>query len=207
MTLSNFEKFEAEQTNLLLKSAALALVILFMVAVVAFYISQTHFKVTSKAQTELPVLEAELIPPETPAHLREPQPISHPKAAHEVTVSKVLSKTQASTNEMKKVMESANQTLPAAPPEAASHGPVVESAPAPRLPEYLKEQNLKTSLLIEFVISATGEAHANLLGTSGNEELDALAIKTAQSWRFRPAKKDGKAIDSKVRLRINFEVN
>jgi TonB family protein len=208
LSISNFEKFEAEQTRLLLRSSGLTLVILFISLIIGFYVSQRRFKVAATPVAEAPVLEAELLPPDAPPpELHEARPRARQAITHEVTVSKVLNKGKEASTEMKKVLESDNQTVATSPLEASSHGPVVESAPTPKLPSYLKEQNLKTSILIEFLIAANGQAKANLLGTSGNEELDALALKTAQSWKFRPAKKDGKAIDSKVRLRINFEVN
>ena len=103
-------------------------------------------------------------------------------------------------------MESENQTRSEAAPVVLTHGPVVSYSPSPQLPSYLKDQNLKTTVLIEFVITALGSARPSLIGSSGNEELDALALTTARSWIFKPAFKDGKPIDGKVRLRINFDV-
>jgi len=74
------------------------------------------------------------------------------------------------------------------------------------IPSYLQDQNFKTSVVIDFFVSALGSVTPKLVGSSGNEELDALALNTAKKWQFRAAEKDHHTIDSKVRLRIIFEV-
>jgi TonB family protein len=36
--------------------------------------------------------------------------------------------------------------------------------------------------------------------------LDAIALKTAKQWRFKPATSDGLGVESKVKLTIEFRV-
>jgi TonB family protein len=91
-----------------------------------------------------------------------------------------------------------------APP--AIHGAQVLYSPSPRLPEDLASQDLKATVLIEFVIRSDGSATASLAQTSGNRRLDEIALKTASQWRFGPAVGERGPIDSRLRLRINFEV-
>ena len=87
-----------------------------------------------------------------------------------------------------------------------THGPVALYAPAPVIPNYLRDQNLKTSVVFEFLITAQNQVTPRLLASSGTEELDAIALNTVKKWQFRPAEKDHLPIDSRVRLRILFEV-
>lgn len=87
-----------------------------------------------------------------------------------------------------------------------THGPVALYAPAPVIPAYLRDQNLKTSVVIEFLITAQGVVTPRLLDSSGNDELDAIALRTASKWRFKPAANNNIPIDAKTRLRILFEV-
>lgn len=94
----------------------------------------------------------------------------------------------------------------AGPDLGPTHGPVALYAPAPVIPAYLRDQNLKTNVVIEFLVTAQGGVTPRLLSSSGNEELDAIALKTASKWQFKPAAKDNVPIDSKTRLRILFEV-
>jgi TonB family protein len=94
----------------------------------------------------------------------------------------------------------------AGPALGPTHGPVAFYAPAPVIPTYLRDQNLKTSVVIEFLITAQGAVTPRLLESSGNDELDAIALKTGSKWQFKPAAKDNVPVDSKTRLRILFEV-
>jgi TonB family protein len=94
----------------------------------------------------------------------------------------------------------------AGPLMGPTHGPVALYSPAPAIPDYLRNQYLKASVVIEFLITAGGEVTARLLDSSGNDELDAIALATVKKWQFKPAAKDNVPIDSKTRLRINFEV-
>ena len=87
-----------------------------------------------------------------------------------------------------------------------THGPVAFYAPAPVIPNYLRDQNLKTSVVIEFLITAQAAVTPRLLESCGNDELDAIALKTASKWLFKPAAQDNVPVDSKTRLRILFEV-
>ena len=94
----------------------------------------------------------------------------------------------------------------AGPQLGPTHGPVAFYAPAPVIPAYLRDQNLKTSVVIEFLITAQAAVTPRLLESSGNDELDAIALKTASKWQFKPAAQDNIPVDSKTRLRILFEV-
>ncbi len=87
-----------------------------------------------------------------------------------------------------------------------THGPVALYSPAPAIPSYLRNQNLKTNVVIEFFITAQGQVTPRLLDSSGNDELDAIALNTVKKWQFKPAANDNVPIDSKTRLRILFEV-
>lgn len=94
----------------------------------------------------------------------------------------------------------------AGPDLGPTHGPVALYAPQPVIPEYLRNQNLKASVVIEFLITAQGQVTPRLLVSSGSDELDAIAIATVKKWQFKPAAQDNVPIDSKTRLRILFEV-
>ncbi len=95
----------------------------------------------------------------------------------------------------------------AGPDLGPTHGPVALYAPQPVIPSYLRDQNLKTSVVIEFLVTAQGQVTCRLLESSGSDELDALSIQTAEKWRFKPAAQDNVPLDSKTRLRILFEVD
>ena len=93
------------------------------------------------------------------------------------------------------------------PKLAPNHGPVAVYAPLPVIPSYLQDQFLKGYVLIDFFVTAQGAVTPRLIGSSGNDELDAIALTTVKKWQFRPAEQDHKAVDAKARLRILFEVH
>jgi TonB family protein len=105
-----------------------------------------------------------------------------------------------------KVAEPQNQ-VEAGSSLGPTHGPVALYAPSPVIPPYLRDQNIKAFVVIEFLITARGQITPRLLQSSGNDELDAVALHTVTQWKFTPASRDNIPIDSKTRLRILFEVS
>lgn len=99
-----------------------------------------------------------------------------------------------------------NQTERAQAPAPATHGPIALFAPPPQLPASFQEQSLKTEVVIEFFVNALGSATPRLVESSGEEELDALALEAVKRWVFRAAEQEGKPVDAKTRLRIVFSV-
>ncbi|MGH7738587.1 MAG: energy transducer TonB [bacterium] len=94
----------------------------------------------------------------------------------------------------------------AGPALGPTHGPVALYAPQPAIPNYLRDENLRTSVVIEFLVTTQGQVTPRLLVSSGNDSLDAIALATAEKWKFKPAAQNNVPIDSKTRLRILFEV-
>jgi TonB family protein len=152
-------------------------------------------------------VEAEMveIPKEKPA-LMEEKPSAAP-AVHEKVISKVPDKGREAKPEEKKSLDESNQTSKSHTQLGPNHGPVAVFSPSPTIPPYLQNQDLHSSVVIDFYINAQGGVVPKLVNSSGNQELDAVAITTAKKWQFRPAEKNHLPIDSKVRLRILFEVH
>lgn len=132
-------------------------------------------------------------------------------AAREAIISKVVDKGRKATPEDKKRIEKSDQNVTKASPGldasiGPTHGPVAVYTPSPVIPPYLTNQDLNRTVVIEFFVTALGGVIPRLIVSSDNEELDAIAVSTAKKWQFRPAEQEHKPVDSKVRLRIVFEV-
>jgi TonB family protein len=151
-------------------------------------------------------LEATMMQLPEEAHLQEEKPIEKVPAPKEIALSKKPDQgRKAKPNE--NPLEDKNQTQSSDNVSLGpTHGPVAVFAPPPAIPSYLQNQDLKASVVIDFFITSQGSVIPKLVGSSGNDELDAIAINTAKKWQFRAAEKDHKPIDSKVRLRIVFQV-
>lgn len=155
-------------------------------------------------------IEAEMVQmPKAPAHLIEEKPVkpTHPRVTvhHEPVLSKVPEQGRQAKPGEKKIEEK-NVTEPGMqyPP---NHGPIAVFSPSPVIPSYLRTQDIHASVVIDFFVAANGGVTPRLVNSSGNDELDALALDTVRKWQFRPAERDHQPIDSKVRLRILFEVH
>ena len=171
-------------------------------------ISPSHSQ-PSSIETTQPI-EAELFRPrhqEAP-HLRSETPTAVYPQSSEPTLSKTPDVGKETKPQDVPLQPQHNQTLAAVPatPAPATHGPECLSSPAPVIPDYLRNDVLKTSVVIEFLISKEGRVAPTLLSSSDNEELDQIALRTARKWTFKPAEKDGVFVDSKLRLRIEFEI-
>ena len=154
------------------------------------------------SQDDSRFIETEIFEMPSEAHLIESKKSSSVKKS-EVTLSRRPNKGQVNPNPPS--LEEENQTE-SGPLIAQTHGPVAIYAPAPVIPSYLQDRDIHTHVLIDFYVNSQGTAIPRLMSSSGNEELDAIALETVQLWKFRPAEKEGKVTESKVRLRIVFEV-
>ena len=162
-----------------------------------------HLSLFKKPFDSADYIEAQIVQLPANAHLTGAAAV---KDEDEVVFSHKQSRKKVEKKEPPKAPEQQNQ-IDAGPALGPTHGPVAFYAPAPVIPAYLRDQNLKTSVVIEFLISAQGGVIPRLLDSSGNDELDAIALKTASRWQFKPAAKENVPVDSKTRLRILFEVS
>jgi TonB family protein len=154
---------------------------------------------------ETQFIEAQVFQLPEQAHLTEEKKLQplEPKRA-EPTLSKIANQ-GADAPKTNSPLEEKNQTQ-TGHPMALTHGPVAVHAPAPVIPSYLQDKEIKTHVVIDFYVNSLGSAVPRLAGSSGHEELDAIALNTVKKWIFRPAETDGKPVDAKVRLRIVFVV-
>lgn len=189
-----------ESSHLLVKSALTALA--FEFAVLFVLSSSNTLLPTTPAAKEFSFVEAQVIQLPAEAHLTQSEKETVP-SKKETTLSKSPSQGSKASNQS--LSDEQNRTQ-AAPALAPSHGPIAVYAPHPVIPSYLQDREFKTSVIIDFFVESTGKATVRLAGSSGNEELDAIALETVKKWQFRPAEQDHRAIDSKVRLRIVFKV-
>ena len=148
-------------------------------------------------------IETDMVQLPEEAHLEE-QKVEKLAPRAEAVLSKVPNQGKQAKPEESKLDEK-NQTTGAAP-LGPTHGPVAVFSPPPVIPAYLQDQNFKTNVVIDFFVNARGAVTPKLIASSGNDELDAIALSSARKWQFRPAEKDHQPIDAKVRLRIIFEV-
>ncbi len=156
-----------------------------------------------KTSDEVRFIEAQIfeMPPQSQL-VDEKKPAQAPQKTEQT-----INKTLTNTNSLPQTQPSDEENKTVSGPKfTPTHGPVAVFAPPPILPSYLQDKELKTQVLIDFYVNNQGTSTARLAGSSGNEELDALALESVKKWIFRPAEKEGKPIEAKVRLTIRFVI-
>jgi protein TonB len=204
MRVLDISKISRDDSKILIRAGLLAL--LFEFTLLTLLGIQEHWLAHPQNTTgldEAKFIEAEVFQLPKEAHLTEEKKIAAPKAK-EVAISKTVN--EGKKTQEQPATEEQNQT-DTGPTMAANHGPVAIVAPPPVIPPYLQDQEINSSVVIEFLVNNQGVATPRLIGSSGNEELDAVALETVKKWQFRPAEQNHKPIDAKVRLRINFQVH
>jgi protein TonB len=79
-------------------------------------------------------------------------------------------------------------------------------APAPVIPDDLREDVLQTEAVASFKVSADGNVEVSLTTPTPNPRLNQLLLETLRQWRFFPATRAGVAIDAAFDLRIPITV-
>jgi protein TonB len=79
-------------------------------------------------------------------------------------------------------------------------------APAPEIPDDLREEPLTAEAVAHFTVSRDGAVAVALTTSTPNSRLNQVILKTLKSWRFEPAVKDGAAIDTEFDIRIPISI-
>jgi len=80
-------------------------------------------------------------------------------------------------------------------------------APAPVIPDDLREDAFDAVAVARFTISADGTAKVALLKPTSNPRINELLLDTLAKWQFFPAVRNGDPIDSTVDIRIPISVH
>jgi protein TonB len=88
---------------------------------------------------------------------------------------------------------------------AGSGGRSLIYAPRPFYPMQARRNNWEGAVLVEIRIGPDGRVQKEtVLQSSGYPVLDQAAQKAIQKWRYRPARKNGVAVASQLRVRVKF---
>ena len=81
-------------------------------------------------------------------------------------------------------------------------GPQAIYAPAPTIPDDLRDEVFEATAVALFHVSREGKATVSLVSPTEFDELNDLILNTLRKWRFRPALKGGVAVDSVAEVRL-----
>ncbi|HEV3109501.1 MAG TPA: TonB family protein [Candidatus Binataceae bacterium] len=79
-------------------------------------------------------------------------------------------------------------------------------APAPTIPDDMRETTFSTVAVARFKVSPEGTVDVALIKPTPNPRLNQILLDTLKQWKFFPAMKDGVAINSEFEVRIPIAV-
>jgi protein TonB len=95
-------------------------------------------------------------------------------------------------------------------PDASGAPDVLPSevhSPFPAYPPELLARRIQATVVLRLKIAADGTvAEATVHKTSGYEAMDQAALAGVKSWKFKPAQKNGKQVETAVRKPFTFEI-
>ncbi len=89
------------------------------------------------------------------------------------------------------------------PRQGYDHAPIPVRISDPVSPAAARERGVHGTVLVEFVIDASGRVSSARVLQSV-PELDAAALDCVRSWVFKPALRDGKAVETTARAPVRF---
>lgn len=96
---------------------------------------------------------------------------------------------------------------PTPPPAPVVVDAQLISNPKPTIPDDLLGSDLDTNFWALFTIRPDGTTEVKIIQSTGNQELDSIALQCARQWKFRPATRDGQPVESYERLQVEFQVS
>lgn len=96
----------------------------------------------------------------------------------------------------------------AKPPAAASGDSAAHplAQPLPTLPDDLREQAYQTVATARFLVHADGSVEVDLIRPTPNPRLNQILLTALRQWRFFPAMQSGLPVESRLDIRVHFNV-
>jgi protein TonB len=104
--------------------------------------------------------------------------------------------------------------VPAAPSDEPAPQPVTPASfaaaylhnPAPEYPAQAQERGWQGTVLLRAHVLSSGRVNqVEIVASSGHDILDTSAVEAVTNWRFAPARRGETAIDTWVRIPVNFK--
>jgi protein TonB len=91
--------------------------------------------------------------------------------------------------------------------EDLTRAPRPISQRAPTYPPELRRAGISGTVVLMFVVRSDGTTSNITVERSDNPAFEEPAIRAVRRWRFEPGEKDGKAVNTRVRIPIPFKFN
>jgi len=76
----------------------------------------------------------------------------------------------------------------------------------PVYPTEMKRQGVSGNVVLEFIVDSNGDVREPQAVSSSHREFESPAIQAVLKWKFRPGKKGGKNVNTRMRIPIEFNL-
>lgn len=128
--------------------------------------------------------------------LQPPPPPGLTAAAGAITIPVVKPGTRLGSG-MKDLFDVANLDQP----------PVLRVPVNPNYPFEMRRAGISGEVLVEFIVDTNGNVAAIQVVRSSQREFEQPALQAVQKWKFRPGKKGGRNVNTRVQQVITFNLN
>jgi protein TonB len=92
-------------------------------------------------------------------------------------------------------------------PSMLDQQPVPTFQPHPVYPYDMKKQGISGQVVVEFILNADGNVQSAFAVSSTQHEFEASAIQAVSKWRFKPGRRGGRAVNTRMQVPIVFSLN
>jgi TonB family protein len=93
----------------------------------------------------------------------------------------------------------ANSLTPIVPPK-------ILVATDPNYSDEARKKGIEGSVQVAFILGKDGEPHDVIVKRSLGHGLDGEAVNAVKKWRFQPATRDGKPVETKMQVEVSFRL-
>lgn len=85
--------------------------------------------------------------------------------------------------------------------------PVPRVQQAPNYPFEMRRAGISGQVTLEFIVSSSGDVIAVQVVNSSQREFELPAMQAVQKWKFKPGRKGGRAVNTRVQQILTFNLN
>ena len=85
--------------------------------------------------------------------------------------------------------------------------PVPRVQPQPSYPYEMSRAGISGQVVVEFIINNTGDVIETQVKSSSHREFEVPAMQAVQKWKFKPGRKGGRAVATRVSQLIEFNLD
>ncbi|MFI5337730.1 MAG: energy transducer TonB, partial [Opitutales bacterium] len=91
-------------------------------------------------------------------------------------------------------------------PSDLDQPPVLRAPVSPTYPFEMRNKGISGEVLVEFIVDSHGNVVATQAIRSTQREFEQPALQAVQKWKFRPGRKGGHAVNTRVQQTITFNI-